>query len=324
MILIVGGIAALFILPLVLALWLGKPVAPPPLDSVSLPFRSVDLSALPPLATYPARDGTRLAYRRYAARAKAPLGTVVLVHGSSAHGASMHPLAMGLSGAGWDVIALDMRGHGASGDKGRIAYIGQLEDDLQDLLTRVPVQAPKILLGFSSGGGFTLRFAGGDRQDLFDAYLLLAPYLSWKAPTCRENGGGWAGVGVPRIVALTFLNKWGIHGLNGLPVLAFALPREDAERLTLWYSYALWSNFQPHEDYQADIRRARRPMAVLEGTEDELFRPDRFAGEFAVAPGKVPVILVPGLKHVGLILDPRGIRAAVDALDGLIKARLGS
>src|SRR3546814_16323875 len=58
------------------------------------------------------------------------------------------------------VYALDIRGHGQSGPlRGDIAYVGQLEDDLADFLAASRIDHPAAqwtLIGFSSGGGFTL------------------------------------------------------------------------------------------------------------------------------------------------------------------------
>jgi alpha-beta hydrolase superfamily lysophospholipase len=299
-----------------LMLWLGKPAAPKPMASIAAPFRSVDYSDLPPVQFYPARDGAKLAYRHYGTAKEKPLGVVVLVHGSSAKSSSMHPLAKALSAAGWESYALDIRGHGESGEKGKVAYVGQLEDDLQDFMNKVSGSSPKMLIGFSSGGGFALRVAGSERQNLFDGYLLLSPFLSPEASTSRKDSGGWVGVGIPRIIALILLNKWGVRIFNNLPVLAFALSHEDAALLTPAYSYNLWASFQPHDDYKKDILLAKKPMAVLEGAEDEVFNAERFAVEFGIN-DKVQVTLVPGLNHVGLVLNPRGIQAISEALDRL-------
>jgi alpha-beta hydrolase superfamily lysophospholipase len=287
------------------------------MESIVGPFKSVDFSALPPQEFVQARDGTRLAFRRYPS-VQAKADWVVLIHGSSSSNLSLHPLSLGLSQAGWNVLAPDMRGHGDSGDRGHIRYIGQLEDDLEDLTRQLSLPGRKILAGFSSGGGFALRFAGSGRQGLFDAYLLLAPYLHYTASTLRKNSGGWVGVGVPRLIALLFLNRIGITALNLLPILAFALPPKDKPRLTPEYSYALMMNFQPREDYRSDIRRARKPMAVLVGDQDEVFVAQYFKREFQGDGGGTPVTLLPGLSHVGLILDPAGIHAVAESLKGFV------
>jgi non-heme chloroperoxidase len=45
----------------------------------------------------------------------------------------MNPLAKTLQAEGVTVYAPDLRGHGSSGRRGDIDYIGQLDDDLVDL-----------------------------------------------------------------------------------------------------------------------------------------------------------------------------------------------
>src|SRR4051794_26331771 len=107
------------------AMIFGGPGTPHPMESINDPFGSVDFSDLPPLAEFAARDGTKLAYRPYSSTAAIPgKGSVVLIHGSSATSSSMHPMAKAFSAAGYPTFALDVRGHGASGRKGQIAYIG--------------------------------------------------------------------------------------------------------------------------------------------------------------------------------------------------------
>lgn len=131
------------------ALAFGGPAAPPLMESISAPFRGLDMRDLPPLQTVPARDGTALAYRRYAPVDGAPRGSVTLVHGSSASSESLHPLARALAAAGWAVLVPDWRGHGATGTRGRIDHVGQLDEDMDDLLTALKPPAPATLLGFS-------------------------------------------------------------------------------------------------------------------------------------------------------------------------------
>ena len=105
-----------------LAIIFGGPGTPHPMGSITDPFESVEFADLPPLSVFAARDGTKLAYRSYPSTATtAGEGSVVLIHGSSATSSSMHPMAKALSAAGYQVYALDIRGHGASGRKGQIA-----------------------------------------------------------------------------------------------------------------------------------------------------------------------------------------------------------
>ena len=225
----------------------------------------------------------------------------------------MHVLAQALQMQGYAVAALDMRGHGASGPRGQAAYVGQLEDDLEDFLRAVPHTGPQTLMGFSSGGGFALRFAGSARQALFERYVLLSPYLHHQSPTARPSGGDWASVGLPRIVGLTLLNLVGITQWNDLPVLRFALNDVARQLLTPSYSYTLMSSFRPNNDYQSDIKNARGALCIVAGQDDELFYADRFADLFAQAGKPVPVTLLPGINHIQLTLDPAAVRAVAQA-----------
>lgn len=142
------------------------------MESVVRALDAVDFADLPPKQSYPARDGTKLFYRAY----PAPGGEmVVLVHGSSFTSASMHALARTLHARGANVFALGMRGHGGTGRSGDIDYIGQLEDDVEDFVKDSEVEREgqgRVLAGFSSGGGFALRFAGSTRANLFDRFVL--------------------------------------------------------------------------------------------------------------------------------------------------------
>jgi len=261
----------------------GGPGQPSPMSSISDPFKKVDFSDLPKLSHFTARDGAKLAFRAYPAANDAIKGSVVLVHGSSATSSSMHVMAKGFAAAGYTVYALDIRGHGGSGSKGHISYIGQLEDDLEDFVRASKLAQPATLIGFSSGGGFVLRFAGSARQKLFANYLLLSPYISQDAATSRPSSGGWVSVGVPRIIAIAILDGFGVHAFDDLPVIRFAVTEENKGFLTPQYSFALAQNFQPKRDYGASIRAMTQPVQILVGQNDQVFYAEKFTSVFQTA-----------------------------------------
>ena len=298
------------------AIAFGGPDDPPPMSSINDPFARVDYRTLPPLQQLPARDGTGLAYRIYAP-AGAARGSVLLLHGSSADSRSMHGLARALADAGLAAVALDVRGHGATGTKGVIDHVGQLDEDLEDVVRALRLPRPLTLAGFSAGGGFALRFAAGEHQALFDRYLLLAPFIGQDAPTYRPDSGGWVRVGVPRIVAIGLLNSLGVHAFDALPVARFALNEQARAMLTPQYSYALAMNYRPPPDWRATIRAAGQPMQLLAGADDEVFHAGRFAALFAAEGKAVPVTLLPGIGHITLALEPRALQAIVAAALGI-------
>ena len=302
------------------ALAFGGPKPPPPMLSISNPFKDVSFEGMPAQSRFTARDGTALAYRQYAPPAgTASLGSVMLVHGSSANSRSLHPLAQSLAQAGYTAYAFDIRGHGQSGVHGHIDHVGQLEDDLEDFMQAAKPTGPKTLLGFSSGGGFVLRVAGSARQTLFDNVLLLSPYLRYDAPTARSaDSAGWASVGVPRLVALMALNRIGITALNHLPVVDFAVDGSPAADLTAQYDYALGANFAPHPDWQADLRAIQRPVELLAGADDEVFFADKFRPALdAAGRNDIPVTLIPATGHMTLTLSPAARAAVVAAVQRL-------
>ena len=307
-----SSIALVVLFAVTAALVCGGPGSPPPMQSINDPFKSVDFSNMPPLKSYQGADGAKLFYREYAPTGDKRAGSAVLVHGSSGSSDSMHPMATALAAAGVHVYALDIRGHGDSGPKGHIAFIGQLESDLQRFVQAVQPPSPSTLIGFSSGGGFVLRVAASEMQSAFDSYLLLAPYLGHTAPNYRPDSGGWVSVGIPRIVALNALNAVGIRYWNDLPVVRFALTEEAKKFLTPEYDFNLNMNFAANADYQADLLNAKGKVAILAGDADELLQSQELQGMVQSAGKDWAVQLLPGVQHIALTLDPTALKAIVD------------
>jgi pimeloyl-ACP methyl ester carboxylesterase len=312
-------LTALVILVLVAACGLAAVVAfstPAPLPqmtSVSNAFAGTDFSDVPPKHHFTARDGTRLDYRAYPGD---PAHVVVLVHGSSGTSDSMHLVAKAIHARGATVYALAMRGHDGTGRSGDVDYIGQLDDDVVDFVkTLRPRKAgeTRTLLGFSSGGGFALRFAGGPNGGLFDRLILVSPALPHSAPTSRADAGGWVSVAIPRIVGLRILDRFGITAFDGLPVLRMAVNPDPAVGLTPVYSYRMLRNFGSTDDFTGDLKRFHGPVALFVGEKDEIFYADRYAPLLKPVRPDLTVTIVPGLSHMEMTTKP-------PALDGLAAA----
>jgi non-heme chloroperoxidase len=317
---VVGGLAVGVIAALAGMIAFGTRAPPKPLASIGEPFKRVDFSGLPAEQTVAARRASPIAYRRWDAAEKgSPERVVIAIHGSSASSQSLHPLAKALSGRGFTVYAPDIRGHGSTGQRGDIDYAGELDDDLSDLATMVKAAHPDAelaLVGFSSGGGFALHSAATPLGASFKHVVLISPFLGPRAPTVKPQGSDpWATAFVPRFIALLLLDRVGIHAFDHLPVIAFAVLPEQAKFLSPTYSFLLATGFAT-DDYVADLRDARAPLAVLVGGNDELFEADRFAPTIEAVRTDVSVTVVPGLDHIGMILDPRAVPAIAAALRG--------
>ncbi|MCP3892692.1 MAG: alpha/beta fold hydrolase [Desulfobulbaceae bacterium] len=311
-ILVILVIALILIGVFFLAITFGGPKQPPTMNSINEPFNSIDFSDMPEPVIHTARDGTTLAYRAYLAPDRTHQGSVILVHGSSASGASMHILAKEFAKSSFCAYALDIRGHGESSIKGKIDYIGQLEDDLEDFLRSIKPLQPTTLIGFSSGGGFALRFAASSRQRMFSNYVLLAPFMGQRAPTYRPNAGGWVNVGVMRSIAIAILNGFGINAFNDLPVIKFALNEEARTSLTPEYPFLLAQNFGPHRNYRSDVAAIEQPTQVIVGEKDEVFDAHQYLPVFDGAKMNIPVAVIPEIGHIDLTLDQAAIDIVID------------
>ena len=307
----VAGAVALLLTALVAA----PLTRPPPLASISDTARAVDRSAMPDIEQFQARDGTGLAYRHYPVRAAAVGRVAILIHGSSGSSTSIHALADALAARGVETFAVDVRGHGASGARGDIGYVGQLEDDLADFVAvvrKANPDAPLTLIGHSSGGGFALRVAASPIQNLFARTVLLAPYLGYQAPTNRPDAGGWVSADLPRIIALTMLRRIGIDCCDALPVVAFAVPPNSEKILVSAYTERLRRNFANHPDFRGDITAATRPLTIFSGADDELMLADKYIEAVRGLTPPIDVKLIDGVNHMGIVSAPKAVSVIAD------------
>lgn len=313
--LLIVALATFGALGLGLLLLLSRPlVRPAPLASVQIGALKISGTARPALEHFQARDGTRLAFRHYRAEADK---LAILVHGSAGQSDQMHDIASELATHGIAAVAVDMRGHGASGQRGDIAYLGQLDDDLEDLTEALRPSyptAPITLFGHSSGGGFVLGIAASKISALFQMFVLLSPYLGHDAPTTRRLAKGeiWAAPNIPRFLALQILGKFGSMALQGLPTIVFATSPAAQKFVTSSYSYRLMVNFGPPPDWAGAFAAGRGKISVITGTADEMF--DGPAYKSALEPLGVPVTLLPDLDHMGVVYHPAALAAIVRAV----------
>ena len=315
------------VLALVLLALLATPLERlPELQSISRARATVDLSSLPAIERFQGRDGTWLGFRHYGAGG-APTGRVaIVIHGSSgSSGGTIHALSKALAAHGVETFAVDMRGHGTSGARGDIGYVGQLEDDLADfvaVLRKTVPSAPLTLVGHSSGGGFALRVAGSPIQNLFERFVLLAPYLGYDAPSTRPSSGGWARADIPRIVGLLALRAIGVNCCEALPVLALAVPPNSEKTLVSTYTDRLMRNFAAGSDFRRDLAAATKPLTIISGADDELMLSDRYAEAVRGAKVAVDVKVLDGINHMGIVAAPKAV--SIIAEDIATRAMAGS
>jgi len=235
-----------------------------------------------PLA-FSARDGAPIAYRRYPSDSSK---TLILLHGSGYHGDYLEPLARGLADRGAArVYVPNLRGHSGSGRRrGDIGHVGQLEEDLADLVERIETEHPDttiVMGGHSSGGAMAIRFAASPYGGRVSSYLALSPILGHKAPTVVEGNGGWAFISLPRIIGLSMLNGVGIHMFDHLETIRFNMPSEFRDGTeTLGYSWRLMTNFNLHTDFRSDLEKLPASSLTIVGRDDEAMNAEAFISLF--------------------------------------------
>jgi alpha-beta hydrolase superfamily lysophospholipase len=301
-----------------LTLMLASPTRRPSLlASIHEGATRIDRTGAPEPSGFQARDGTWLAYRLYPAANRARDRIAILAHGSSASSIEMHQVASALAASGVTAVALDIRGHGASGTRGDIAYPGELDDDLADLVAELRKSnrsARFSLIGHSAGGGFALRIAGGPLGQEFDRFVLLAPYLGYSAPTNRpaEGPGLWASPDLPRIIAALTLEKLGIDWPQSLPAIAFADAPEAKMFVTSEYSFRLMRNYTAPPDWKGAFERAKGRVSVVAGADDELMDAEGY--QRALPSLGVALTIVPGVDHMGIVYRSEAIKAMLAAM----------
>lgn len=282
----------------------GVPTRDPNTPTLHFDELATDAPSPPTLQSFTARDGTDLPYRHYPAESDQAL---ILLHGSGWHSGYLPTLAAAIADANAaHVYTPDLRGHGESPERrGDIDYIDQLTDDLADLIEHLQADQPftrLIIGGHSSGGGLVLRFAESQYNPQADAYLLLAPFIQYNAPTTRPNSGGWANAYTGRIIGLTLLNNIGITAFNQLPAIDFNMPpafRDGTE--TLAYSFRLNTGYAPN-NYKAALQAIDQPLLVIAGADDESFYADQYEPTITQYTA-ADVVILPNVSHMGAVVS---------------------
>jgi alpha-beta hydrolase superfamily lysophospholipase len=135
-------------------------------------------------------DGSRVRYRRWLPDGNLR-ATVQLVHGASEHSGRYGRLAAALTGRGFGVWAMDLRGHGRTAESTGIGRFGgglgvdTILDDVQALhlvIADAHPGTPRFLLGHSMGSVIALASAERDGGDLAGLVLSgpigVAPHLA--------------------------------------------------------------------------------------------------------------------------------------------------
>ena len=222
-------------------------------------------------------DGERLFWQLWAAPEGQPRrGRVMLQHGYGEHSWRYDHVARALVRAGYDVMALDARGHGRS--SGKRGFVERFDDYVKDLaLLRKeldrrlpPERGPLFVLGHSQGGLIVLRYALEQPADVA-AFAVTSPLCrigaevpAWKAVMGKLMSKAWPTLSLP-----TELDAADLTHVSEV----VQLYRDDP--LVLKIATARW--FTEQEDAQQDLlRRAgeiRSPFLFIIAGADRIVDP---------------------------------------------------
>ncbi|WP_186445825.1 alpha/beta hydrolase [Paenibacillus cremeus] len=285
---------------------------------------SMFVSVSEEVQTYTARDGSLLPYRYFEGPADAAL---IFLHGITEPSLYLSTLGRYLADQGLATVYLpDLRGYGATPiRRGDIDYIGQLDDDLEDLIRHVQARQPgaRIVFGGHSAGGATaLRQTVRPIHDDVHAYLLLAPALSPSSPLDRKDKlVNESKVNVPKYALLMALNALGIHRWDHTVVYRRLTPKErlhGTESCSLSYRLAL--SRMVGSDYAKHLSRLAKPTFVLIGEDDEVFRAEAYEPLYRQY-CSADVRVLPGHNHDQIIQTEQALAIVGEWLkEQLVKA----
>ena len=245
---------------------------------------------------------------------------VLLGHGSAGASAQMNAIAGALTEAGFTAVGSLFSRHAPFCNRGDVAYAGQLDDDLEDLITALRDNEPQGEIRFRRAFlGRRLRTSGGRgaacRRPVRALCPSRPPTSATALPTVRptEAAKSWAVADVPRIVAILILGRFGIAWPEALPVLAFATGPGAKKSMTDQYTFRLMASYAAPDDWEGRFR-------ACEGADRRDRRPRRRAHGRASLRARSrahrrQVALIPGVDHMGLCWRPAAIKAVVAALN---------
>lgn len=164
-----------------------------------------------------APDGLKIFWQSWSRDAKKQRGAIALMHGYGEHSGRYAHVAGAFVRAGYNVMAIDARGHGRS--TGERAHVGRYHDYVSDLamlkrrIDSTWPELPLFVFGHSNGGLIVLRYAltqpGGVR-----GFVLSSPLVRIKAevPAIKAAAGNvmskvWPSFSMPSGIAPTDVSQ---------------------------------------------------------------------------------------------------------------------
>lgn len=245
--------------------------------------------------THHTTDGATV-FRRQWAPDGDPRAVICLVHGLGEHSGRYGYVAQRMTGAGYAVAALDLRGHGrSSGTRGDLRVdqaLADIDELVADARLRFP-GAPVVIYGHSLGGLLTMTYTVRRKPDVV-AQVASAPALDTqlreqKAKFLVANTLG--GV-LPGVVIPTGLDPEGVSRDPEVVAAYQADPLVHDKG-----SFGLAKQTFAAMDELAAITSFPVPLLIIHGTDDRLTVPPASKEFVQRVHGDVTLIEYEGLYH---------------------------
>ena len=225
---------------------------------------------------------------------------VLLVHGAANGAWVWRAWLREFAIRGWEVHALDLRGHGESA-AADLSQAGMLDyvEDVERMLASL--RSAPVLFGWSMGGLIAQMVAA--RQPELPALVLFAP----SPPLTVQGAGSEAEVAaIPDLFGPEF---YGLQNLeSAVEVLSDLSPEEQSYVLAHPGQESGKARRERKRGIQVDAAAVRCPVLLIYGEQDEHFPPD-LCRAIAASYG-AETIGVPGSRHWGIVIST----AIVDGL----------
>ncbi|WP_270934151.1 alpha/beta fold hydrolase [Falsiroseomonas oryzae] len=260
----------------------------------------------PATGTRAARDGTPIAWRLWDAPAGLP--AVALLHSLALDGGMWEGVAAALAGRA-RVLALDCRGHGASGRAPGPYTTAQCADDLADVLDALGWHAATVA-GCSMGGCIAQDFAA--RHAARVQGLVLIDTTAWYGPGAPAAWQARADTALGQGLAALRpfqAERWFAASFNA------ANPAALERWLDVFTSndvrcYAAACAMLGAADLRPLLPRITAPTVVMVGEQDGA-TPPAMARELAAGIAGARLQVIPEAKHLSPIEKPAVIAAAI-------------
>lgn len=159
----------------------------------------------------------------------------------------------------------------------------------------------------------SLRGHGGSGTTNGDVSYRGHSTTTWPISLLDLGSNGWAGVALPRLLALSLLDRIGLSWFQGLPVVAFATAAKADDNRTPVYSLRLQASLQLGRDWRVTMASIAAPTRIVIGARDELFKADQFQPLLQEINQRIGVTVAPDEGHLGMLADPPAMAAITAA-----------